>query len=87
VHADARLAPEVARWQATFDDPLVLHDPLALLSCVGDPVVTSEHRVLEVDGHDGRLRVTERGRDHAVVVGVDAPAAIDRVLGLLAAPP
>ena len=85
VHADARLAPEVARWQAAFDDPLVLHDPLALLSCVGEPVVTSEHRMLEVDAHDGRLRVTERGCDHAVVVDVDAHAAIHRLLELLGA--
>jgi inosine-uridine nucleoside N-ribohydrolase len=83
VQSDARLVPEVARWEAAFDDPLVLHDPLALLVCLGDAVITIEQRALEVDARDGRLRESGDGREHAVVVAVDALAAVDRVLGLL----
>lgn len=83
VLTDARLLPEVARWRARFDDPVVLHDPLALLACVGDPVVATESRVVHVDARDGALRLSDRGREHAVVVAVDASAVVDRVLGLL----
>ncbi len=83
VAAQPRLAPEVERWTAEQDEPVVLHDPLALLVAAGELFVTFDSRRLVVDAHDGTLRESNEGREHAVVVGVDAPAAIDRVLGLL----
>jgi inosine-uridine nucleoside N-ribohydrolase len=89
VRRHARLLPEISRWRAQFEDAIVLHDPLALLVCVGEPVVTIESRVLRVDARDGALRELgnesepEEGREHAVVVATDASAAVDRVLGLL----
>ena len=68
-----------------YDDPIVLHDPLALLVCVGEPVVTTASRPLVVDAPTARCshRRQQEGREHAVVVAVDASAAVDRVLGLL----
>ncbi|HXY93511.1 MAG TPA: nucleoside hydrolase [Acidimicrobiia bacterium] len=83
VACERRLEPEVARWSAEHDDPVVLHDPLALLVAAGEPFVTTESQRLVVDAHDGSVRVSDQGREQTVVVGVDAPAAVDRVLGLL----
>ena len=87
VRRDERLAPEVARWRASSADPVVLHDPLALLVAVDDAVVeratTRMMRRLVVDPHDGRVHVAPDGREHAVVAGVDATAAVDRVLDVL----
>ena len=77
------LVPEVERWIAEQDEPIVLHDPLALLVALGEPHVQIEVRCLSVDATDGTVREGEAGREHAVVVNVDAPAAVDRVLGLL----
>ena len=62
---------------------MVLHDPLALLVALGESFVTIESRVLWADATDGTVREGEGGHEHAVVVSVDAPAAVDRVLGLL----
>ena len=61
----------------------MLHDPLALLVALGEPHVQIEPRRLWVDATDGTVREGEAGREHAVVVNVDAPAAVDRVLGRL----
>ena len=94
VRRDFRLLPEVTRWRARCDDPVVVHDPLALLVCVGDPVVTIARVAVYVDARDGTLRASDRseraagsdrteGREHAVVVAVDVSAAVDRVLGLV----
>jgi inosine-uridine nucleoside N-ribohydrolase len=84
VAADRRLAPPFERWNAEQQgEPVVLHDPLALLVALGEPFATTEPRVLIADATDGTLRESKAGRAHAVVTGVDAPAAIDRVLGLL----
>jgi inosine-uridine nucleoside N-ribohydrolase len=77
------LVPEVERWIAEQDEPIVLHDPLALLVTLGEPHVQIDVRRLSVDATDGTVRQGEAGREHAVVVNVDAPAAVDRVLGLL----
>jgi inosine-uridine nucleoside N-ribohydrolase len=82
--ADARLVPEVERWAAEHDDPVVLHDPLALLVACGETLVEVETRLLGVDAHDGTVRESEGGRAHGVVVAVDAPAARRRVVDLLA---
>jgi inosine-uridine nucleoside N-ribohydrolase len=78
-----RLEPEIARWEAERDDPVVLHDPLALLVAAGEPVVTMERRRLAADPHDGTVREDADGREQSVVVSADAPAAVDRVLELL----
>jgi inosine-uridine nucleoside N-ribohydrolase len=83
VTAAPRLAPEIERWTAEQDEPIVLHDPLALLVALGEPFVATEPRLVSVDPTDGTLREGEAGREHAVVVSVDAPAAVGRVLGLL----
>ena len=78
-----RLEPEIARWAAEHDDPVVLHDPLALLVAADEPFVTIEPRRLSADPHDGMVRDASTTREHLVVVAVDAPAAVDRVLRLL----
>jgi inosine-uridine nucleoside N-ribohydrolase len=83
VAADARLVPEVARWTAARDDPVVLHDPLALLVAAGEPVVEDARRTIAVDPHDGALRETAGGTEQTVVTAVDADAALDRILELL----
>jgi inosine-uridine nucleoside N-ribohydrolase len=78
-----KLVPEIERWIAEQDEPVVLHDPLALLVALGESFVSVEPRVISVDSTDGTVREGEGGHEHAVVVSVDAPAAVDRVLGLL----
>jgi inosine-uridine nucleoside N-ribohydrolase len=78
-----RLLPELTRWRARYDDPVVVHDALALLACVDDPIVTTARVTLSVDARDGTLRASEAGREHAVVVAVDVSAAVDRVLALV----
>jgi pyrimidine-specific ribonucleoside hydrolase len=83
VAAAPELVPEIERWITEQDEPVVLHDPLALLVALGEPLVAIEPRVLSVDATDGTVREQEGGHEHAVVVSVDAPAAVDRVLGLL----
>jgi len=83
VAAAPRLAPEVERWSAEHDDPVVLHDPLALLVALGDADVRVESRTFVVDPHDGSVRPTDGGSVHSVVVGVDAPRALTRVLEIL----
>jgi inosine-uridine nucleoside N-ribohydrolase len=83
VAAAPKLVPEIERWIAEQDEPVVLHDPLAFLVALGESFVTVEPRVFSVDATDGTVREGEDGHEHAVVVSVDAPAAVDRVLGLL----
>ena len=83
VAAAPQLTPEIQRWNAEHDDPVVLHDPLALLVALRDADVRVESRRFEVDPHDGSVRPTDGGSEHSVVVGVDAPRALTRVLELL----
>jgi inosine-uridine nucleoside N-ribohydrolase len=86
VRRDAVLGPELARWGAASAEPVVLHDPLALLVAVADAATAGATRVtrrLTVDATDGRVRETSDGREHAVVVANDATAAVDRVLDVL----
>jgi inosine-uridine nucleoside N-ribohydrolase len=86
VRRDPLLAPEIARWRAASADPVVLHDPLALLVAVADAATAGATRVtrrLTVDADDGRVRESREGREHAVVVAVDATATVDRVLHVL----
>jgi inosine-uridine nucleoside N-ribohydrolase len=77
------LEPEIVRWTEERDDPIVLHDPLAFLVAAGEDCATVARRRLTADAHDGSVRESDDGREHAVVVGVDAPTAVDRVLRLL----
>jgi inosine-uridine nucleoside N-ribohydrolase len=65
------------------EDAVRLHDPLALLALVGEPVVTVERRALNVDER-GAVHA-DSGRGHAVdvVTDVDVVRAIERVVGLV----
>jgi inosine-uridine nucleoside N-ribohydrolase len=83
IRAAPALAPEVAGWRARGALPLVLHDPLALLVCAGEPVATTSPRSLLVDPSSGAVRIDRSGAGHAVVTDVDAASAVDRVLQLL----
>jgi inosine-uridine nucleoside N-ribohydrolase len=83
LHRAPALVPEVETWRARNAQPLVLHDPLALLVCAGEPVATTSPRSLLVDPSTGVVRVDPGGAGHAVVTDVDAASAVDRVLQLL----
>jgi inosine-uridine nucleoside N-ribohydrolase len=83
VAASPKLAPEIERWSAEHDDPVVLHDPLAFLVALDEADVTLESRRFIVDPHDGSVRASDVGSQHSVVVRVDAPRALARVLELL----
>jgi inosine-uridine nucleoside N-ribohydrolase len=64
------------------DAGLRLHDPLALLALMGEPVVAIEPRALTIDSagrvHDGRGHVVD------VVTDVDVVRAMDRIVELVA---
>jgi inosine-uridine nucleoside N-ribohydrolase len=61
-----------------------LHDPLALLALVGEPVVTVERRALRIAA-DGRVHEDAgRGRGVDVVTDLDAGAALARIVALVA---
>jgi len=91
----SRLAPRIgeiaARWLerqrvsgiSESDAVVCLHDPLALLAMVGEPVVATEERALGVSVV-GALTERRDARSHEVVVDVDVDAACDRIFGLLA---
>jgi purine nucleosidase len=72
------LGGTLSSWQY----PVCLHDPLALLALAGEPFFTMESRRIEVDG-TGRVVPTSSGRVQQVVVGVDRDAAVARILQLL----
>jgi pyrimidine-specific ribonucleoside hydrolase len=77
------LVAEIEAWRARHAQPIVLHDPLALLVCAGEPMVTTAPRTITVDPHTGEVWGAAEGRKHAVVRDVDAESAVHRVLGLL----
>ena len=91
VDAAPVLAAEIETWQAglaTAGVPadarrVCLHDPLALLALTDPTVVRIERRALDV-GDDGRLRESGSAPVQEVVRAVDAPGALDRIVGLLA---
>jgi purine nucleosidase len=61
-----------------------LHDPLALLALVGEPLVAIGHRAVTVDD-EGRLHEDPgRGRVIDVVTDVNVADAITRIVGLVA---
>lgn len=84
--ADGRLVPHFQDWaRRRAGAPICLHDPLALLAVVGEPVVRTERRSLEVE-LDGTLVDAPDGTEHEIVVEVDAAAAKARILALLEQP-
>jgi hypothetical protein len=91
VRAAPVLGPMLDEWWARQraagipdDEAAVrLHDPLALLALVGEPVVTVERRALTVDG-DGRVHTDPgRGRVVDVVTDVDVVQAMERIVDLV----
>ena len=92
VDAAPVLGPMLAEWQARQhaagvpeDEAAVrLHDPLALLALLGEPVVAVEQRSLTVEA-DARLRHDGgRGRVADVVTDVDVVRAMERIVALVA---
>jgi inosine-uridine nucleoside N-ribohydrolase len=91
VRAAPVLAPMLDEWRTrqrasgVLDDEAVrLHDPLALLALVGEPVVDVERRPLTVDD-DGRVHTDPgRGRVIDVVTDVDVVRAMERIVDLVA---
>ncbi len=79
---DLRLAVQVDEWGRALGAPVCLHDPLALLALLGEPVVRVEKRRLTVSA-DGTLREEAGGTEHDVVVDVDEHAAKARIFDLL----
>ena len=65
------------------EDAIRLHDPLALLALVGEPVVTVERRALTVDERGAVHADSGRGRDLDVVTDVDAVRAMERIVELV----
>jgi len=80
---DERLRRPVRDWIES-GRALCLHDPLALLAQLGEPLVHADKAMLVV-GRDGRLRVDPAGRRHLIVTDIDALAAVDRIATLLEA--
>jgi inosine-uridine nucleoside N-ribohydrolase len=81
--ADPRLVPHFRDWdERRGGAPLCLHDPLALLALLGEPLVRIEILTLIVETH-GRLVESHGGGQHEVVVDVDVAAAKARILALV----
>ena len=78
-------------WRATqravgvADDEVAvrLHDPLALLALVGEPVVTVERRALTVDERGAVHADSGRGSAVDVVIDVDVVRAMERIVELV----
>ena len=64
-------------------DAIRLHDPLALLALVGEPVVSVERRVLTVDERGAVHEDPGHGRAVDVVTYVDAVRAMERIVELV----
>jgi inosine-uridine nucleoside N-ribohydrolase len=65
------------------EDAVRLHDPLALLALVGEPVVAVEHRALTVDERGAVHADPGRGRALDVVTDVDVVRAMERIVELV----
>jgi inosine-uridine nucleoside N-ribohydrolase len=72
-----------ARGVADDDEAVRLHDPLALLALVGEPVVTVERRALTVDERGAVHAHSGRGRAVDVVTDVDVVRAMERIVELV----
>jgi pyrimidine-specific ribonucleoside hydrolase len=86
------LGPMVDDWQdrqqaagvSEEEAAVRLHDPLALLALLGEPVVAIEQRSLMVDGHGRISEDPGRGRVADVVIDVDVVRAMERIVALVA---
>jgi len=76
-------APVLEELCASWTDPIRLHDPLALLALLGEPVLSMRRARLLVD-RDGRLSEHPGGRECDLVDDVDVAAALARVHELIA---
>ena len=85
------LGPMLEDWRSAqraagvpdYEAAVRLHDPLALLALLGEPVVAIESRTLAVDDV-GRLHVDAgRGRVVDVVTDVDVVRAMERIVELV----
>jgi purine nucleosidase len=92
VDAAPALGPMIDDWHARQraagvaeeEAAVRLHDPLALLALLGEPVVDIERRALTVDA-TGRVHEDPgRGRVVDVVTDVDAARAMERIVELVA---
>lgn len=90
VSAAPALGPMLDDWTAgqrvagvsEEDAGLRLHDPLALLALMGEPMVAVEPRALTIDSA-GRVH-ERRGHVVDVVTDVDVVRAMERIVGLVA---
>jgi pyrimidine-specific ribonucleoside hydrolase len=88
--ADARVGPMCDEWIATLrvggvrepEAAIVLHDPLALLALLAEPVVRIERRAVVVSAA-GALYERRDAPERDVVVDVDAVSARARIFDLL----
>jgi purine nucleosidase len=77
------IAPLLEELCASWSDPVRLHDPLAFLAVMGEPVLSTRRARLAVDA-DGRLAEHPGGRECDLVDDVDVTAALARVHELIA---
>ncbi len=77
------LRNDVDAWRAGTGNPICLHDPLALLVLLGDAPVEIADRSLEVRGPGTLYVMADGGERHPLVIDVDAPAAVTRVLEIV----
>jgi purine nucleosidase len=92
VHAAPALGPMLDDWCARQEAAGIpeeegavrLHDPLALLALVGEPVVAVERRSLTVDADAHLHEDRGRGRVADVVTDVDVVRAMERIVALVA---
>jgi inosine-uridine nucleoside N-ribohydrolase len=92
VDAAPPLGPMLVGWEAhqeasgvpDHEAAVRLHDPLALLALVGEPIVVIEQRSLIVDAHARLHEDRGRGRVADVVTDVDVVRAMERITALVA---
>jgi inosine-uridine nucleoside N-ribohydrolase len=82
-HAARSLDAAIARWRAERGVPVCLHDPLALLVLLDEAPVSRERRRIAVDSDGAIVSDDADGTEHDVVVAVDPPAAIARIIEIV----
>jgi purine nucleosidase len=91
VSAAPALGPMFDEWREKHraggvpddEEAVRLHDPLALLALVGEPVVAVERQALTVDERGAVDADSGRGRAVDVVTDVDAVRAMERIVELV----
>lgn len=81
---DGWLTRQQAAGVSDDEAAIRLHDPLALLALIGEPVVTVERRALTIDDRGRVHEEAGRGRAIDVVSDVNVADAIDRIVELVA---